>query len=84
MAGFVNPIITYFFPFHNPKEILHLTQFCVAGVAGFDNPMRDVGSEETIRQIAQVVIMMMTMNAMMIMMLKMVMMTTRMNNDLKR
>merc|ERR1719331_3390929 len=23
------------------------------GVAGFDNPMRDVGSEETIRQIAQ-------------------------------
>merc|ERR1719494_1370498 len=24
------------------------------GVAGFDNPMRDVGSEETIRQIAQV------------------------------
>ena len=26
----------------------------MTGVAGFDNPMRDVGSEETIRQIAQV------------------------------
>ena len=27
--------------------------YIFAGVAGFDNPMRDVGSEETIRQIAQ-------------------------------
>ena len=36
-------------------QILHnLTFSLLTGVAGFDNPMRDVGSEETIRQIAQV------------------------------
>ena len=37
------------------RQILHnLTFSLLTGVAGFDNPMRDVGSEETIRQIAQV------------------------------
>ena len=51
--------------------------------------MRDVGSEETIRQIAQVLMMMtMTKNVMMMtmtmMMMTIVMMTTRLNDDVKR
>ena len=33
---------------------IYVTFSLLTGVAGFDNPMRDVGSEETIRQIAQV------------------------------